>query len=683
MVEYATALSFFPQLLAGPITRPRDLLPQLFERRAFDDQRARDGLRQILWGLTKKMLVADNIGVQVDYVWSNIGPVDGLTLAIAALLYSIQIYCDFSGYADIAIGTAKLFNLRLSKNFDYPYFSTSVRMFWRRWHITLASWMRDYVYIPLGGSRVGAFRRAFNVLVTFLVVGLWHGANWTFVVWGLLHGSYLVVEGRTASSEAADGRRDGPLLGACRRRCGRLRAGDVRLGVLQGAFDRCARSTTSRAAFAVPFEQRSTTRATSRSWLSQRPCSRTSGSPGAGSTVSPSRGCLCRRAGPPIWRSAWRSCCSAIWAAVRGSMFSSRRGPVLFLLRVVVFLLVFTALAEVWLRTVTPASETPLSYQDTSSMIIRFDPTGPREGLYTVGRMARRGGQWRVNNAGWISAVDYAPAAERERPLIALFGDSYIEGFLTDVDQHIDAYLPELLESRLRRLLLWARRLVPGTVRRHQSLRCVALSARPDSHLHRRRRRFRQRARERSGLTELLADHGSRRGFRRGRAHGDLQPEPRNAAGKKSGNRQLPSLQREAECFQDMRNAAIPEPATGADAARRHRPARFCRRVARAAAGGRLHGGAAVRRASRDTRSCLSLTAIATFRSEAVSGTPLFADALAVQAACNGRPQCHFLDLRLAFSRTGLPTIVASRRRTAATGTHTRTTWWRKPWPGS
>jgi D-alanyl-lipoteichoic acid acyltransferase DltB (MBOAT superfamily) len=196
VVEYATALSFFPQLLAGPITRPRDLLPQLFERREFDYERASDGLRQMLWGLTKKILIADNVGVRVDYVWANIGKVDGLTLAIAALLFSIQIYCDFSGYADIAIGTAKLFNLRLSKNFDHPYFSTSVQMFWRRWHITLASWMRDYVYIPLGGNRVTALRQAFNIMVVFLLVGLWHGANWTFAVWGLLHGSYLVVEGR-------------------------------------------------------------------------------------------------------------------------------------------------------------------------------------------------------------------------------------------------------------------------------------------------------------------------------------------------------------------------------------------------------------------------------------------------------------------------------------------------------
>jgi alginate O-acetyltransferase complex protein AlgI len=194
VVEYAISLSFFPQLLAGPITRPRDLLPQLFQRREFDDQRARDGLRQILWGLTKKMLVADNIGVQVDYVWSHIGSMDGVAVVAAAALYSVQIYCDFSGYADIAIGTAKLFNLRLSKNFDYPYFSTSIRAFWRRWHMTLAGWMRDYVYIPLGGSRAGALRQVLNVLVTFLLVGLWHDASCSFVIWGLLHGSYLAVE---------------------------------------------------------------------------------------------------------------------------------------------------------------------------------------------------------------------------------------------------------------------------------------------------------------------------------------------------------------------------------------------------------------------------------------------------------------------------------------------------------
>ena len=194
VAQYAAALSFFPALLAGPITRPRDLLPQLGELRTFDDGRARDGLRQILWGLVKKMIVADLVGKQVDYVWGNVGTVDGAALLMVAVLYSVQIYCDFSGYADIAIGTGKLFNLRLSKNFDYPYFATSVRVFWRKWHITLASWMRDYVYIPLGGNRKGRSRQALNVLVTFFLVGLWHGAAFTFVIWGLLHGAYLAVE---------------------------------------------------------------------------------------------------------------------------------------------------------------------------------------------------------------------------------------------------------------------------------------------------------------------------------------------------------------------------------------------------------------------------------------------------------------------------------------------------------
>jgi D-alanyl-lipoteichoic acid acyltransferase DltB (MBOAT superfamily) len=162
------------------------------------------------------MLIADNIGLQVDYVWANIGRLDGVSLLSAAVLYSVQIYCDFSGYADIAIGTAKLFNLRLSRNFDYPYFSTSVRMFWRRWHITLASWMRDYLYIPLGGSRVGRARHAFNLLVTFLAVGLWHGAAFTFLVWGGLHGTYLVLEsrlrGRPSGSQGERGRPASALL---------------------------------------------------------------------------------------------------------------------------------------------------------------------------------------------------------------------------------------------------------------------------------------------------------------------------------------------------------------------------------------------------------------------------------------------------------------------------------------
>ncbi len=194
LIDYAVALSFFPQLLTGPITRPRHLLPQLAMRRSFDEGLARDGLQQILWGLVKKMVIADNIGVLVDAAWGNVGRLDRSATVLVAVLYSFQIYCDFSGYADIAIGTGKLFGLRLSPNFARPYLSLSVREFWRRWHMTLASWMRDYVYIPLGGSRRGTVRRIVNTMVTFLLVGLWHGANLTFVAWGLLHGVYLAVE---------------------------------------------------------------------------------------------------------------------------------------------------------------------------------------------------------------------------------------------------------------------------------------------------------------------------------------------------------------------------------------------------------------------------------------------------------------------------------------------------------
>ena len=213
LLDYAVALSFFPQLLSGPITRPRELLPQLALHRGFDEGRARDGLRQILWGLVKKMVVADSIALLVDGAWKNTAGLDRMGVVLVAILYSIQIYCDFSGYADIAIGTAKLFNLRLARNFDHPYLSSSVRQFWRRWHISLAFWMRDYVYIPLGGSRRGALRRHLNTLVTFLLVGLWHGANLTFLVWGLLHGAYLVFEnvaarlraGVRGAARAADG----------------------------------------------------------------------------------------------------------------------------------------------------------------------------------------------------------------------------------------------------------------------------------------------------------------------------------------------------------------------------------------------------------------------------------------------------------------------------------------------
>ena len=194
VAAFACSLAFFPQLLAGPITRPRDLIPQFARRREFDSDLARDGARQILWGLLKKMVIADNIGVRVDAVWAGRGHANSLEVLIAMLLYSVQIYCDFSGYADIAIGTAKLLNVRLSRNFDYPYFSVGIRAFWRRWHMTLSSWARDYIYISLGGNRVSKWRRDANVMLTFLAIGLWHGADWTFVVWGALHGFYNLIE---------------------------------------------------------------------------------------------------------------------------------------------------------------------------------------------------------------------------------------------------------------------------------------------------------------------------------------------------------------------------------------------------------------------------------------------------------------------------------------------------------
>ncbi len=184
--------SFFAQLTAGPIGRARELLPQYQTRRPFEDAGARDGLRQALWGLTKKVLVADNLAPLVGQAWADYENMNSLTLFVIAVFFAIQLYADFSGYSDMAIGVGKLFGLRLPMNFEYPYFSRSTAEFWRRWHMSLSFWIRDYVYIPLGGSRVSTPRRIVNVLVSFLCVGLWHGANWTFVVWGLLNGLYQV-----------------------------------------------------------------------------------------------------------------------------------------------------------------------------------------------------------------------------------------------------------------------------------------------------------------------------------------------------------------------------------------------------------------------------------------------------------------------------------------------------------
>ena len=187
IVQFFAYVSFFPQLVAGPIERATNLLPQFEKPRKFDYDTAVDGLRQILWGLFKKMVVADNCAVYVDQVFSNYQSQSGSTLLLAAVLFAFQIYGDFSGYSDIAIGTAKLFGIKLMRNFNMPYFSRDIAEFWRRWHISLTTWFRDYVYIPLGGSRVSKAKVVRNTFVIFLLSGFWHGANWTFIVWGAYH----------------------------------------------------------------------------------------------------------------------------------------------------------------------------------------------------------------------------------------------------------------------------------------------------------------------------------------------------------------------------------------------------------------------------------------------------------------------------------------------------------------
>ncbi len=198
IIAFFAFISFFPQLVAGPIERATNLLPQFLQKRKFSYEQGVDGMRQILWGLFKKIVVADNCALYVDHVWATYDTQSGSTLLLAAVLFTFQIYGDFSGYSDIAIGTAKLFGIKLMRNFNNPYFSRDIAEFWRRWHISLTSWFRDYVYIPLGGSRpnvvygvrctVESKKKlivARNVMIVFLICGLWHGANWTYLVWGL------------------------------------------------------------------------------------------------------------------------------------------------------------------------------------------------------------------------------------------------------------------------------------------------------------------------------------------------------------------------------------------------------------------------------------------------------------------------------------------------------------------
>lgn len=192
-IAFSAFVTFFPQLVAGPIERAVDLLPQFQTQRKFDFGLAIVGLRQILWGLFKKMVIADNCAILVNGIWENYNNFSSVILCLGAVLFSFQIYGDFSGYSDIAIGVARLFGFNLSTNFRFPYFSSSIVDFWKRWHISLTSWFRDYLYFPLGGSRNSDILTVKNIAIVFLVSGLWHGANWTFIVWGCLHAVLFIV----------------------------------------------------------------------------------------------------------------------------------------------------------------------------------------------------------------------------------------------------------------------------------------------------------------------------------------------------------------------------------------------------------------------------------------------------------------------------------------------------------
>lgn len=189
---YALYVMFYPQLVAGPIERPQNLLHQFYEVHTVDYTRIGNGLKLMLWGLFKKMVIADRLAVFVNEVYGKPEAHNGLGLVIATVFFAIQIFCDFSGYSDIAIGAAQVMGFKLMTNFNRPYHSTSISEFWKRWHISLSTWFRDYLYIPMGGNRVPKWRWQFNLFFTFLVSGFWHGANWTFVIWGAIHGSYLL-----------------------------------------------------------------------------------------------------------------------------------------------------------------------------------------------------------------------------------------------------------------------------------------------------------------------------------------------------------------------------------------------------------------------------------------------------------------------------------------------------------
>ena len=191
-IAFSAFVSFFPQLVAGPIERATNLLPQFYSKRTFDYSKAVDGMRQILWGLFKKIVIADNCAEYSNLIFNHSNDYSGSTLVLGAIFFTFQVYGDFSGYSDIAIGTSRLFGFNLMRNFAFPYFSRDIAEFWRRWHISLSTWFRDYLYIPLGGSRGGTIMKVRNTFIIFIVSGFWHGANWTFIVWGALNAIYFL-----------------------------------------------------------------------------------------------------------------------------------------------------------------------------------------------------------------------------------------------------------------------------------------------------------------------------------------------------------------------------------------------------------------------------------------------------------------------------------------------------------
>lgn len=192
LLAFSAFVSFFPQLVAGPIERATSLLPQFLESRKFDYCKAVDGMKQILWGLFKKIVIADNCATYANLIFDNSNEYSGSTLVLGAVFFALQIYADFSGYTDIAIGVSRLFGFNLRRNFAFPYFSRDLAEFWRRWHISLSSWFKDYLYVPLGGSRGGNWRMIRNVYLVFIISGFWHGANWTFLFWGFLNATFYI-----------------------------------------------------------------------------------------------------------------------------------------------------------------------------------------------------------------------------------------------------------------------------------------------------------------------------------------------------------------------------------------------------------------------------------------------------------------------------------------------------------